>query len=93
MCRCFLVLALLLLLFTGCAAGQTEPEEAEGQTVKMTDHLLGEDWKVQFIEMKTGGDGKIIGLAKTENGLFAIFSRTLESGEEYPVYYLSGKRL
>lgn len=89
-CRRFLLLALLPLLFTGCAASQTEPEGSESQTAE---HLPGEDWKVQYIEMTAGDDGKIIGLAKTENGLFTIFNRTPESTEGYPVYYLSDKKL
>ena len=91
--RHFILLALLPLLFIGCAASQTEPEGSESQTVKVDEHLPGEDWKVQYIEMEAGDAGKILGLAKTENGLFTIFNRTPESTEGYPVYYLSDKKL
>lgn len=95
-CRHFLLAALLLLLFTGCAAGQAGSEGfegSEGQTVKTDEHLPGEDWKVQYIEMDAGDAGKILGLAKTEDRLFTTFNRTQESIEGYPVYYLSNKKL
>lgn len=85
-CRFFLMAALLSLLFTGCSAKQTERGQADGS-------LPGEDWNVQFVEMEPGSDGKLLGFAMTENGLYATFTRVAEDAKEYPLYYLSNEKL
>ena len=45
--RYFLLLALLSLLFGGCATRQTEPGESAAQKTNVGDPLPGEDWNVQ----------------------------------------------
>lgn len=92
-CRSLLLLVLLPLLLTGCAAGQAEPGDSTDRTINTDGPLPGEDWNVKFVEMTSGGQGKLFGLAMTENGLYAAFSRTPENTEEYPLYYLSAQKL
>ena len=92
-CKFFLLLVLLPLLFTGCAGRRTEPGESYGQTVTADGRLPGDDWKVQYIEMETGDSGRLLGFAMTGNGLFTAYSRTPENAEGYPLYYLSRQKL
>jgi len=61
----FLLFALLPLLFTGCAARQTESEGSESQIENTDAGFPGEDWKAQYIELESDGEGKI--LAHGEN--------------------------
>ena len=91
--RYFLLLALLSLLFGGCATRQTEPGESAAQKTNVGDPLPGEDWNVQYVEMAAGGGGKLLGFAMTEKGLYISFSRAPEISEEYPLYYLSSQKL
>ena len=92
-CRYLLILALLPLLLLGCAAWQEESEASGRQTDEMSDRFLGEDWKARFIELGMGGEGKMLGFARTKTGLYAAFTKTSEGAEEYPLYYLSDRKL
>lgn len=91
--RYFFLLALLSLLFGGCATRQTEPGESAAQKTNVGDPLPGEDWNVQYVEMAAVGGGKLLGFAMTEKGLYISFSRAPEISEEYPLYYLSSQKL
>lgn len=88
-----LLLTLLPLLLTGCASRQSGTEKPEGQNVNADGSFPGKDWKVQFIELESGGSGKILEFAMAENGVYAAFSRTPEDGAEYPLYFLSNEKL